>query len=82
MTANCTKTGCNIRNTIADSEHKATGHNFSEWKSNHDAKLFANGTESRSCDRCGLIQTHVVDDSAIIVVIFNKIMDFVIGWFE
>ena len=82
MTANCTKTGCNIRNTIADSEHKATGHNFSEWKSNHDAKLFANGTESRSCDRCGLIQTHVADDSAIIVVIFKKIMDVVIGWFE
>lgn len=46
MTAHCTKEGCKATNTIADAEHKATEHSFGEWKSNGDAKLFKNGTES------------------------------------
>jgi len=82
MTAHCTKNGCKAVDTIADSKHKMTEHSFGEWKSNKDAKLFKNGTESRVCNTCGFTQTREANRSAIIVVLFDKIIDFVVSWFK
>lgn len=81
MTAHCTKEGCKATNTIADAEHKATEHSFGEWKSNGDAKLFKNGTESRSCNICGITQTQEAARSAKIIVFFDRVVNFIIGWF-
>lgn len=82
MTAHCTKDGCKAVNTVADPEHKMTEHSFGEWKSNKDAKLFKNGTESRVCSICGIMQTQEVAKSATIVVIFDKIVNFIVGLFK
>lgn len=81
MTAHCTKDGCKAVNTVADPEHKMTEHSFGEWKSNKDAKLFKNGTESRVCNTCGFTQTREAAGSAKIVVFFDKVFNFIIGWF-
>lgn len=82
MTAHCTKEGCKATDTVKDPNHKATGHSFGEWKSNGDAKFFKNGTESRACEHCGLTQTRVAERSAKIIVIFDKVVDFIFGLFK
>ena len=82
MTAHCTKEGCKATDTVKDPNHKATGHSFGEWKSNGDAKFFKNGTESRVCEHCGITQTRVAERSAKIIVIFDKVVDFIFGLFK
>ena len=72
MTAVCTGKSCGVTDTVNDPNHKATGHNFSDWKSNGDAKLFANGTETRFC-HCGASQTRIAERSAFIIVFFDNI---------
>ena len=79
-TSTCVMKGCGAQDTIDDTEHQSTGHSFSEWKSNGDAKFFRNGTESRIC-YCGSEETREDARSAIIVVVFDTIIEFIAGLF-
>ena len=80
-TANCTKNGCNVQNTVADSAHPITDHTFSGWKSNEDAKLFCNGTETRACV-CGAEEIREDNNSAIIAVFFIAVYNYIINLFK
>ena len=81
ITAVCTGKSCGVTDTVNDPNHKATGHNFSDWKSNGDAKLFANGTETRFC-HCGYSETREKARSAIIIVIFDAIVNYINNLFK
>lgn len=48
-------------------------HNFCDWRYNKDAGLFRQGTKSRICVDCGLIQTEVAHHTSFICRIFYPI---------
>lgn len=56
MTANCSRVGCKVTDTLADPEHKATGHSFGEYV------LDKNGsTETAHCQNEGCNKTDTVE---------------------
>ncbi len=80
-TAHCTKSGCDVTDTVSDGEHLMTGHSFGVWQANGDAKFFRNGTETRIC-ACGIEETREDDRSAIIIVIFDTVFSFIVSLFK
>lgn len=57
-----------------------SAHNWSEWKSDNNAGLFRNATESRQCD-CGETETRTVKNSSEFAVFFIRIFNTVKSFF-
>ena len=59
----CNVDGCTLTHIVADS-YKAPSHSFNDWKVTKYATSGANGTEERTCQVCGHVETRTTNKTA------------------